>query len=427
MNTLPTVLLLAGGDSTRLWPLNDKHSVQFLGRPLAYYALSQLARFGFKNIVVVVSETNNNLFEILKSEFSSIEITLVLQTDKRGMAGAVLSAKKYIEKNPVLIVGPSDIFEDTLISDFIKNMQTVQDGMLTGINLKEYFPGGYLKVENNKVLSITEKPQNEKRESNIVRIVFDYFKDTPKFIKALENSSSKNDDMYENAIASLITQKGEISFLSYTGFWGHVKYPWDVLTLSTYFLSKISSQNIKTGEIAKSAIIQGPVIIEKGVRILDHAVIMGPSYIGRNCVIGNNTLIRDSIIGEGSVVGFASEVARSVVGNGCYFHNNYVGDSVISDHVSMGAMATTANFRLDGKTVFSTVHKEKLNTGKVKLGAVIGKSCKIGVHSALMPGIKIGKNSFVASGGIVESDIPDNNFYKSEISFKLVPNKHSKN
>ncbi|OGG16260.1 hypothetical protein A3D77_02255 [Candidatus Gottesmanbacteria bacterium RIFCSPHIGHO2_02_FULL_39_11] len=426
MNTLPTVLLLAGGDSTRLWPLSDKHSLIFLGKPLAYYALSQLVRFGFKNIIVVVSERNKSLFELLKSEFPGVVITLVMQEDRRGMAGAVLSAKKYIERNPVLIVGPSDVFEDTLVSDFVNYLPKVQDGMLTGIHLNDYFPGGYLKVLNDKVVSIIEKPEREKRGSNIVRLIFDYFKDTSDFLKILQNTESKNDDIYEKAIGILIGKKANISFLSYTGFWGHVKYPWDVLTLSSYFLSKITNQTIKAREIAKSATIRGPVIIESGSRVLDHAVIIGPTYIGKNCIVGNNTLIRESIIGEGSVVGFASEVARSVVGNNCYFHNNYVGDSVISDHVSMGAMATTANFRLDQKSVSSAVNKQKLDTGKVKLGSIIGQMSKVGVHAALMPGIKIGKNSFISSGAIVESDVPDNSFYKSEINFKLVTNKHSK-
>jgi bifunctional UDP-N-acetylglucosamine pyrophosphorylase/glucosamine-1-phosphate N-acetyltransferase len=113
------------------------------------------------------------------------------------------------------------------------------------------------------------------------------------------------------------------------------------------------------------------------------------------------------MIGAGSVVGFASEVARSWVGEKCWFHRNYVGDSVLEGRVAMGAGAVTANLRLDEGEVESVVKGKKTATGRVKLGLMSGAGVKIGVNSAVMPGVKIGGGSFLGPGTVLREDIPD--------------------
>ena len=49
----PVVLVLAGGQSTRLWPLSDKNLIPVMGKPLIRHQLEGLAKFGFQDIIVV--------------------------------------------------------------------------------------------------------------------------------------------------------------------------------------------------------------------------------------------------------------------------------------------------------------------------------------------------------------------------------------
>ena len=114
------------------------------------------------------------------------------------------------------------------------------------------------------------------------------------------------------------------------------------------------------------------------------------SYIGKNVVIGNNCLIRDSIIEEGSVVGYNTEIARSYVGPKSYFHCNYVGDSVIEGSTNMGSGSRLANLRFD--------EKEIKDTGKKKFGAVMAHGSKTGINASIMPGAIIEANQIVGSG-----------------------------
>jgi bifunctional UDP-N-acetylglucosamine pyrophosphorylase/glucosamine-1-phosphate N-acetyltransferase len=53
--------------------------------------------------------------------------------------------------------------------------------------------------------------------------------------------------------------------------------------------------------------------------------------------------------------------------------------------------------------------KDKLvDTGRRKLGAVIGDNVKTGINALLMPGVKVGNDSWVGPNFMVERDLPAN-------------------
>lgn len=401
-------LVLAGGDSTRLWPLRHKNFIRFSGKPLIYYSIFNLVKYGFNNILIVVNKEDQSQYLRLQDEFKTSHIRVEPQTDPRGMAGAVISAEKYIYDRPVLIIGPSDIHENIIFSDLNKLIKTNPDGILAGTVLEKYFPGGYLTVKDGLVTGIVEKPNPEKLPSNIVNFVFDYFTRGELLLSAVKRVKTQNDDLYEKGIESLIKKDLRFKYLPYRGYWGYLKYPWHVLSLTSYFLSLIKGKHVKKSVIDKNVQIEGDVYIEEGVRIMENVKIVGPAYIGKNTLVGQNCLIRESMIGSNCVVGFSSEITRSYIEGSCWFHNNYVGDSVLSNNIGMGAGAVTANFKLNERPIKSVIEGKIHNTERTKLGAVIGDNARIGVNASLMPGVKIGRNSIVGAGVILNQDLPDN-------------------
>lgn len=415
------VLILAGGHSTRFWPLKEKLFTTFLGRPLLYYRLLQLSKFGYEDITIVGNKDNAYLFENFKVQYPQFPFQFVLQDGLPGMGGAVLSAKNFISGKSVLVLKPLDIFEDILLDQLNQELLNNPESILTGFKTPTYFPGGYLAIENNEVVKLIEKPGEGKEPSNIVRLVFDYFKNSNDLISALENSHGIKDDWYEIALESLISKNVRPKVMLYKGYWGYLQYPWHVLPVSENFLSKIKSYKGMDVDISESAVLKGTVHVGDGVKILENAKIIGPVYIGKNSIIGNNCIVRSSTIGENCVIGFSTEIARSYVGNNCWFHSNYIGDSVIADNVGVGAGTNTANFRLDEGTVISAVNGEKIDTQKEKLGAIIGENVRIGVNVSIMPGIKIGSGVFVGAGITLDRDVPANHsiYGKQELVLKL--------
>ena len=407
------VLLLAAGKSTRFWPLSDKNLLPFFGKPLITRQIEKIQKVGFKEIYLIVNKENFN-------ETKKYCDNCIIQNGE-GLGAAVISGLESME-GPVIIVNSDDIFPNELLENAKKFITGKNPkNFLTATRVEKYFPGGYLKLVGNKIKEIIEKPGEDKMPSQYFKFVLDYFSDCKNIKEELNKLESKQD--YELALNHLMKNGESFDLLEFAGKWASLKYPWHVLDAARIFLEEINGQQIdKSGAIDKTAIITGPVIIESNVKIFEHAKIVGPCYIGKNVIIGNNAIVRESVIEEGSVLGFTTDVARSYIGKNCWFHSNYIGDSILEENVGMGAGANLANLRLDEDIIFSFVKGEKINSQKVKLGSVIGKNVRIGINASIMPGVKIGKNTFIGGGITVDKDIEDSLFCYGETKLITKPN-----
>jgi UDP-N-acetylglucosamine diphosphorylase / glucose-1-phosphate thymidylyltransferase / UDP-N-acetylgalactosamine diphosphorylase / glucosamine-1-phosphate N-acetyltransferase / galactosamine-1-phosphate N-acetyltransferase len=154
--------------------------------------------------------------------------------------------------------------------------------------------------------------------------------------------------------------------------------------------------------------------------VLENAVIRGPAYIGAGSIIGNNALIREySHIGEGCVVGFSTEVKGSYIGNKCWFHSNYIGDSIIGHNCSFGAGSITANFRFDEKEIRVNCGESHVTTGKNHFGAIIGDNCRFGINSGILPGRRVGPDSIVGSHVCLEQDLDAGSMVTNQAHYTL--------
>jgi len=420
-------VILAGGDSSRFWPLEQKSFFPIFGKPLLYYCLSRLKKEGINDFLIVYSDKNASLLNEFITSYPQFHIEKVVQKDPRGMAGAVLSAAELISGRKVFIVGSEEVYEDSLVHNLIKNIQNDTQSLIVGYEVRDYVPGGYLTVEKGLIKRIIEKPARDKAPSNTVSIVFHYYNDPKVLLNYLRKIKSKKDDIYEKALDQMMKDGYRFNLFPYKGFWGYLKYPWHVLDTVNYFLDGVRGQNIaKSAKIDTRATIKGPVFIGEDVRILEYAKIVGPTYIGDRTIVGNNVMVRKSMIGANCVIGFASEIGRSYVGDNCWFHTNYIGDSIIADNVSMGAGAILANLRLDETPIKSSINEKIIQTNKNKLGGIVGSNVRIGVNSSIMPGVKIGKNSFVGAGVVLDSDLDQGKFcFVKKQNYMIKNNKFS--
>ncbi|MDD5739531.1 MAG: hypothetical protein PHO20_02075 [Candidatus Peribacteraceae bacterium] len=190
-----------------------------------------------------------------------------------------------------------------------------------------------------------------------------------------------------------------------------MKYPWHLIALLQHELKKIQKPSIhSTATVHPTAVIDGNVILEEGVRVLAHATIVGPCVVGKRSIVANNALVRGSSVGPDCVVGYSTEIKASILGNHVWTHMTYIGDSVIGSNVSFGGGSLTGNLRLDEQEISSMIGEEKVPTGLTKFGCIIGDGCRLGIRSILNPGIKIGQGTFVSSGVLVDKDIPEQSY-----------------
>lgn len=185
-----------------------------------------------------------------------------------------------------------------------------------------------------------------------------------------------------------------------------VDNPWEVLPLiKDYILEIIPSlgedyNKLKKGvyvhksvKINPSAYIEGPTIICEGTEIRHNAYIRGFVIIGKNCVIGNSTEVKNSILFDGV---------------NCP-HFNYVGDSVLGENSHTGAGVILSNVRSDKKNV----RVESIETNLRKMGAIVGANVEIGCNSVVCPGTIIGGNTSIYPLTMVRGVIPSNSIVKT--------------
>ncbi|QQR54698.1 NTP transferase domain-containing protein [Candidatus Peregrinibacteria bacterium] len=407
-------LVLAAGRSRRVKPIEDKNFLKFAGKTLLEHQLDTLKRVGLTDILIVGGAHNEaRLEEVCKPYGAKV---LIQEKVEEGMAGAVLTAEpELVADEPLLIISSNDVLAQSAFELVLKAQSSNADVHLLAYEVKNYFPGGYLKMDGKRITDIIEKPEPGTEPSNLVNIVLHIFKNPKSLFDALRAVSSDRDDRYEVALQNLM-QSQNFEAVPYTGFWQPIKFPWHVLDLMNFSFKVMGSRIHPSAQIAATAVIKGDVVIEEGVKIFDHASVVGPAYLGKNTVVANNALVRESMIGDNCVVGYSTEVARSFVGDDCWFHSNYVGDTVMGNNVSFGAGAICANLRLDEKEIVSGGQ----SSGRNKLGPILGENIRIGVQTSLMPGVRIGSNTLITSGLIIAEDIEAGKFVsgKTELTIK---------
>ena len=411
MKKIKNILLLAGGDSTRFWPLENKIFFSFLGKPLILFQIEELLKYG-ELVTVIANKSNATTIKRLIDNVNIKLVQILIQKeDYTGMAGAIFSAKNHI-KGEVLIVNGSDLIDYSIILKLGLLINQGNKLILVGKKINEYFPGGYFKFDDNKqIIEVVEKPSKDKTPSSITKLVFDYFADINILLNHFSQIKTKNDNFYELAVNRLLSDDLKQSYFLYDSYWFGLKYPWQILMMMKNFLLTIKESRISTTAIvSKKSIIVGPVVIGENVKMGDFVKIVGPTFIDDNSVIGDYSMIRESQIGQDCLIGSYTEVARSYIGNNVFLHRNYIGDSVLDNDVMFGAQAVTGNLRFNGEKIFSLVNEEKVDTNMNKLGAIVGNLSKVGVNATILPGVKIGKETWIGPGEVVRYDIDDKTY-----------------
>lgn len=413
-----TALILAAGIGKRFWPLQgEKVLFPFFGRSAFELAISSVLPKEITRAIVVSSTATQAYFK--KFSFSVPHDTVV-QNESGGMRDAMLAAEHLLSGDPVLIYIADDFVDADLFDRVIKKAHDSDAfGVLPGWKTDTYFPGGYLVTQGDRVVGIKEKPGEGNTPSNYVYVSGTYIANPAILLQELKKSTEGNDDIFENVLTSLMSQN-KVIMEPYEGEMVSLKYPWHVLDVMHHLFRNLAHKRANNITVKNNVIIEGNVVIGDNVTIYENTKLIGPCFIGANTIIGNNNMIRESHIGNNCVTGFNTDITRSYIGDDCWLHSNYIGDSVLESNISLGGGTKLANLRLDEGNIFSLVEKERISTNRNKLGAIIGSDTHIGINASIMPGIKIGRESFVGAGVLLDQDMPEKSFCmsKSEVVMK---------
>ena len=149
--------------------------------------------------------------------------------------------------------------------------------------------------------------------------------------------------------------------------------------------------------VAPTATLTGPLIVGPGAEIRPGAFIRGCVVVGAGAVVGNSTELKNCVLFD--------EVEVP--------HFNYVGDSILGYRAHLGAGAVTSNIKSDRRCVTVRVGNEAVETGRRKLGALLGDFAEVGCNSVLNPGTVIGRHTTVYPLSSVRGYVPAESIYKT--------------
>ena len=188
-------------------------------------------------------------------------------------------------------------------------------------------------------------------------------------------------------------------------------YPWEVLPKISAFILQLGS-TLSEEEYEK---IGEDVWIARSATVAPTAYIHGPAIIGKNAEVRHCAFIRgNAIVGKNAVVGNSCELKNVVLFDNVQTpHFNYVGDSILGYKSHMGAGSITSNVKSDKTLVVIKNGAERIETGRKKVGAILGDYVEVGCNSVLNPGTVIGRHSNIYPVSCVRGVIPADSILKS--------------
>ncbi|MFA6889098.1 MAG: bifunctional sugar-1-phosphate nucleotidylyltransferase/acetyltransferase [Candidatus Woesearchaeota archaeon] len=390
-------VVLVAGQSTRTFPLTvtrPKALLSIANKPILAYILDALNEC-VKEVILVVNYKKEMIEKTFGTQYKKLSLRYVVQNQTKGTGHAVQQVEQYIGTEPFLVIVGDDYFD---AADIIK-MASKNNAILAQQcdNTKDY---GVLSVHNNLLNTIEEKPKKPK--SNYVNTgCYVFNKDIFPFLKKIKKSKRKE---YELVDAVTMLTKQKPMEVVQTKHWQPITYPWHLLDANKKILEKIKFKS--EGKIEPGVTIHGSVVVGKGTLVRSGSYIEGPVMIGENCTIGPNCYLRGATtIGNHVKIGNAVEVKNSVIGDYTNIsHLSYIGDSVLGEKVNCGAGTIAANLRHDNATIKSEVSSMLIDSGRRKLGTIIGDNVHTGIHTSIYPGRKLWPSTITTPGEAVKKD-----------------------
>ena len=392
-------VIIAAGEGTRMRPLTRGCPKPLL--PLGESTLIEQTMDRCTDVVdrfvVVVGYMSETVEDQLGTAHDGIPIEYVTQEGALGTAHAIGCAREAVNDRFLVING------DVVIDETLPRQLAASDGPTIAVqpvsNPSSY---GVVEIEGGEVTSLVEKPDDP--PSNLINTGIYAFE--PSIFEYIDQTEKSPRGEYEitEAIELLMADDQSVTAVEYDGPWLDVGRPWELLNANEAVLDGLDGRI--DGTVEDGATLQGEVVVESGARIRSGAYIEGPVVVRSGADIGPNAYVRGStVIGEDVRVGNAVEVKNSVLMAGTAAgHLSYIGDSVLGRDVNFGAGTKVANLRHDDSAVRMQVKGEQVDTGRRKLGVVVGDRTKTGINTSLNAGVKLDVETATMPGESVLHD-----------------------
>jgi glucose-1-phosphate thymidylyltransferase len=337
-------IIPAAGLGKRLRPLTfsgPKHLIKIAGKPILQWVIEHLKKLKIKDIVIVISKNSAKIIDYFgDGKDFGVNISYCYQEKAKGIANAIYKAKDFVSNRFLVYLGDNIVFHD--LSKFI-NFKGSAAILLAKVKHPNRF--GVAEIKNGKIVRLVEKPKEYISDLALVG-VYGFTDEIFEIIEKLK-ISWRSEIEITDAIQKLIELNREVEYEIINGWWKDTGTPEDILEANKFLLNnfidnkilgKIENSDIKNKSyieedvIIKNSMIEGPVVIGRGTKIVNSHI--GPYVsIGSYCeiveskikesvvldsVIIKNALLDNSLIGSFSQIEKGENWQKLIIGEYSY-------------------------------------------------------------------------------------------------------------
>ncbi len=240
-------IILAGGSGTRLFPITNVLSKQLLhvyDKPMIYYPLSTLMLAGIREILLISTPEQIDLFKKLLGDGSSLGLHIEYKTQKKpnGIAEALIIGETFLNQSPCLLILGDNIFHgDNLSLILSKISKKKYTNTIFGYEVKTPSRYGVLEFDSNmKVLNIEEKPILPKTNYVIPGLYF-YDNNVSKLAKTIKPSKRGELEITDLNLIYMSKKKLDVEILGRGTTWIDAG-TFDSLLDASMFISSIQKR-----------------------------------------------------------------------------------------------------------------------------------------------------------------------------------------